>query len=216
LREDTGAISLNRALCAACGTCAEACPSGALSLAGRWIEPHDLAHELARDRMFFEKSGGGVTFSGGEALMQADFLVQTLKLCKTDGLHTAVDTCGEVPWEDIAAALPYVDLFLYDIKPSPTKLALDNFRKIVETGASVQVRIPVIPGENDTPGAIAEILDIVRGHSVCLLPFHRLGVGKYAALGQLYAAEKLEPPSPEIISRLADILRGAGCVVGTE
>jgi len=213
LIEAPGTPTLNRALCTACGACANACPSDALNLAGRWIEPHDLVQELARDRVFFETSGGGVTFSGGEALMQPGFLTQTLKLCKAEGLHTAVDTCGESPWEDIAATLPYADLYLYDIKPRPTKLARENFRKLTEAGADIQVRIAVIPGENDAPESMREVLSLVRGHSVCLLPFHRLGIGKYAALGLTYAAQKLEPPSPETISALADLLRGAGCVV---
>jgi pyruvate formate lyase activating enzyme len=204
---------LNRVLCVGCGACAEACPSDAASLSGRWIEPDELAKELARDRDFYEKSGGGVTFSGGEALLQPDFLAQTLKLCKSQGLHTAVDTCGEVSWDDMEGIIPLTDLFLYDIKPYMTHIARENLQKLSETGANIQIRIPIIPGENDHPKAMEDILDIVRGYNVCLLPFHRLGIGKYAALGLAYTAEKLTPPSQETLSGLTDILREAGCEV---
>ena len=208
-----GTPLLDRGVCTGCGVCADACPSKALKLAGRWVEAEGLVRELVRDRVFFDKSGGGVTFSGGEALMQADFLLEALMLCKDEGLHTAVDTCGEVPWEGINAVLPYTDLFLYDFKPRLSELAIGNLRKLSALGTNIQIRVPVIPGENDTPGHMLKIAGEARGHSIRLLPFHRLGAEKYAALGLEYAAQGIIPPGKEIMQPLADALRAAGCAV---
>ena len=213
LSKDTAAPILERSLCTACGSCAKACPGGALELSGRWMEPHELMEELLRDRAFFEKSCGGVTFSGGEALLQPEFLLEMLKMCKAQGLHTAVDTCGDVPWEDIEKIIPFTDLFLYDIKPSPGVRVYDNLYRLVRSEISMQIRVPIIPGQNDTPEAMMSISKAVGGQNVCLLPFHRFGAAKYTALGIAYAAEKLRPPNPVTMSTLADVLRGAGCIV---
>ena len=207
--------TIDRTLCTVCGICASSCPSEALSVAGRWLEAPELLKEFLRDREFYEKSGGGITFSGGEALLQAKFLLETLKLCKSAGLHTAVDTCGEVPWQDLSAIIPFTDLFLYDIKPMHTEFARENFLKLSATNACIQVRIPVIPGLNDSPVSmddmIGDMMDVVRRHDIYLLPFHRLGSGKYTALGLDF--KNLEPPSPEVINDIAEHLRSAGCVV---
>jgi pyruvate formate lyase activating enzyme len=177
------------------------------------MEPEELLARLLRDKAFYEKSGGGVTFSGGEALMQPAFLLETLRLCKREGLHTAVDTSGAVPWEDIEPVLPYADLFLYDVKPGFGELEAQNLRRLTEAGANIELRVPVIPGVNDSPEAIRKLAGHVTGHRCELLPFHRLGAGKYAALGRSYAAESLEPPDGETMAALAEVLREAGCVV---
>jgi len=211
--EVAGEPVLDRTICKSCGKCAEYCPCGALKLAGKWIESDTLVNEIVRDRAFFNRSGGGVTFSGGEALLQSEFVLSTLKLCKATDIHTAIDTCGEVPWENIAKTLDFTDLYLYDIKPNSSELVKENFRRLVETGASVQVRIATIPGENDTAEAMHGLLDMVRGHSVNLLPYHKLGVGKYAALGRKCIAEKLEEPSQQTLLQLAGVLQTAGCNV---
>jgi len=177
------------------------------------MDAQTLMREIERDKVFYKKSGGGVTFSGGESLMQHGFVLEMLKLCKSAGLHTAVDTCGEVPWKNIFEVIEFTDLFLYDIKPFDTKFALDNFIKLAKTNANIQVRIPMISGKNDNSEYVADIIDIIRGHDVCLLPFHKLGIGKYAALGVPGPSENFERPSDESISAIAQTLRNEGCTV---
>jgi pyruvate formate lyase activating enzyme len=210
---DAGAPVIDRDICVGCGSCAAVCPTGALKLAGQWIESEDLLKKLLRDRLFYDKSGGGVTFSGGEALMQPAFLLEMLRLCKQEGLHTVVDTSGAVPWERIEPVLPYTDLFLYDVKPISGAVEIENLRRLTQAGANVEVRIPIIPGRNDTREAMEELAGIIKGHRCSLLPFHRLGAGKYAALGRNYAAQSLEPPDGETMTALAEALRRAGCDV---
>jgi pyruvate formate lyase activating enzyme len=211
LSSGNGAPVINREKCTGCGSCTAACPTDALKLAGQWMEPEELLAKLLRDRAFHEKSGGGVTFSGGEALMQANFLLEMLRLCKQEGLHTAIDTSGAVPWEHIEPILPYADLFLYDIKPISKDLEKQNLRKLASSGAKIEVRVPVIPGMNDTREVMEKLSAIVKGLSISLLPFHRLGAGKYAALGKSYAAEALNPPDEKTMATLAETLRESGC-----
>lgn len=182
--------------CENCGQCAENCFAGALVRTGEKMSAQDVLSRIEADRMYFEKSGGGVTFSGGEAMLQPDFLEALLKGCKADSIHTAVDTAGCVPREVFDRILPYTDLFLYDIKAADpalhkkltgaeNTLILKNLRYILEKGAHVLVRVPCVPGGNwdDLPN-IAALLSAYSGlDGVELLAYHRLGESKKTALG---------------------------------
>ena len=195
-----GKISLNREGCAAdkCGRCAEGCPSNALVVVGESIEIDDLLEKVLRDKSFYESSGGGVTLSGGEPLLQADAAAEFLVLCKANGIHTTIDTAGCVDYGCFERVLEFTDLFLYDIKIMDSEkhlaytgqgneLILDNFAKLAKTGKEIVVRVPVIAGVNDNADE-----DCLRGKflagfdprpTVEYLPTHAMARGKYESLG---------------------------------
>lgn len=202
---------LDRARCRACGACAQACPSGALELAGRAYAEDEVWEVLRRDIPFYAASGGGVTLSGGEPLLQADFARALLRRCRAEGLHTAVDTSGFAPWEAFERVLPWTDLFLYDIKAADpalhqratgqdNALILENYSRLARTGAEVWVRIPVVPGYTAAAEPLLRIAEFLRGQEpaqVDLLRFHRMAESKYRALGREYALGATAPPPLE-------------------
>lgn len=188
-----------RADCTLCGRCAHYCQSRAKELVGREIGIAELMEQIEGDRPFYESSGGGVTFSGGECMLQAEALSSVLQACKERGIHTAVDTAGDVPFERFERILPYTDLFLYDVKCFDrerhrqytgvrNERILDNLRTLSEkTEIPIIVRIPVIPGFNTDREELvrmAQLLRPLRLRAVELLPYHRMGEQKYAALGR--------------------------------
>jgi pyruvate formate lyase activating enzyme len=208
----------DRRLCAACGECAAACSRGARRLMGREATAAEVMAEVRRDAPFFRRSGGGVTFSGGEPLAQPDFLVQCLRRCRRWGYHTAVETCGHAPWDDLRAAAQVTDLFLYDLKEIDAErheeltgvdnaVIHENLERLLEAGADVTVRVPVVPRSNDDRESLEALATFVAGHPrlrrVELLPCHALGAHKYAALD--LSPPELETPGPE---RLADMAAG--------
>jgi pyruvate formate lyase activating enzyme len=178
--------------------------------------------EIERDRPFYDESRGGATFSGGEPLQQAAFLLELLQACRANGIHTALDTCGYASWAVVERVLPYVDLFLYDVKTLDDRkhrmltgvsneLILSNLRAIDARGATIVLRAPVIPGANDSPdemrsiGALAATLhSVVR---VELLPYHRIGVEKYGRMAREYSLPEVQPPSQDRITALAQIVQ---------
>ncbi len=185
--------------CDLCGKCTIYCPHDAREICGREYTAEELLREIIKDKPFYASSGGGVTFSGGECMLQADFLSEILRLCKAEGIHTAVDTAGDVPWESFEKVLPYTDLFLYDVKAATEALhkegtgvsntrILENLARLSEeTEAEIIVRVPVIGGYNDTDeeiSKIAAVLAPLRIRSVELLPYHAMGEHKYAAIGK--------------------------------
>ncbi len=214
--------AMDRARCTGCGACASACPAKALSLAGKLMDCDEIVREILKDKAFYDRSGGGVTFSGGEALLQSAFVAQTLKSSKEQGIHTAVDTSGAVPYESIEEVLPHTDLFLYDIKTADAAKhaqgcgtdnarVLENLERLCRAGANVLIRVPVIPGFNDDEASMRAIGDVIAAmpgeRNVELLRFHRMGAGKYESLGLTYRAEKLAPPADGRMENLATILR---------
>ena len=224
LQEDGGRI-FRREECLACGSCAEQCYAQALMLSGEDRTPRQVLDIALRDRTFYQESGGGVTFSGGEPMLQPDFLLALLEGCRAEGIHTAVDTAGNVPFSLYEKVLDCTDLFLYDIKaPDPESYRratggdagriYDNLRLLARTGKEVWVRVPVIPGFNDSDDAITGIGERIleSGHKgpVELMPFHKLGMGKYNSLGEIYAAKDLEPPSAGRMEELKNLLRQMG------
>lgn len=204
--------------CIACRRCggirtpdaAKNCPAGALKVSGQEMTPEDLLSAILADRDFYGTEGG-VTFSGGECLLQADFVAEMLRLAKEAGITTAVDTCGFVPWESIGKTVPYTDTYLYDIKCAdspqherftgrPNGLILENLEKLAAVHDSIWIRVPVIPGFNDSDremAAVAEIVSRTPGVTrVTLMPYHTLGKSKYKTLG-------LTPPY-ETETRISD------------
>ena len=201
--------------CILCGKCVDACKTGARHFAAKVMTPEEVVSKTLEDQLFYDLSGGGVTFSGGECLTHPAFMEQTLRLCKEAGLHTIVDTCGFVPFETFEHVLPYVDLFLYDIKCFDTEkhikyvgvgneLILENLQKLLARGAKVWIRIPVIPGVNDSAEEMQQIrafLEECGGvERVELLPYHAMGENKYRAIGTEPAF--FETPSEEKMKTL--------------
>ena len=182
--------------CLLCGRCGDVCPTGAVSVCGKRRSVRDILSEVLRDRDFYGLDGG-VTFSGGECMLQIDFLETLLKACKERELHTCVDTAGNVPFALFERVLPFTDLFLYDIKAvSPEKhLAwtgadnaqlLTKFKRLYALGVKILVRVPVIPERNGAMEEMRKIADFLAGYPevpVELLAYHRLGESKYAGLG---------------------------------
>jgi pyruvate formate lyase activating enzyme len=174
---------------------------GALTLYGRKITVMEAENLLSEDLVFYRQSGGGVTLSGGEPLLQADFCAALLQRLKKYDIHCAVDTCGAVPFSAFEKVLPYTDLFLYDLKHIDPALhwqytgqdnatILDNLRQLDETGKPIEIRIPVIPGVNDSKAAMrrsGEFLSQLRHVSgVKLLTYNPFAQDKYAALDLPY------------------------------
>jgi pyruvate formate lyase activating enzyme len=214
--------SVDRALCDVCGECVEDCYSGTLELAGRLVDACEVVEQVGRDQLFFEQSQGGVTFSGGEPLRQVDFLRELLTGCKQQGIHTTVDTCGYASWEAFEPVLALTDLFLYDFKLADsvlhkqytgvsTELILANLQKLSALGKRIWVRIPVVPGINDTTTSIqaaGEFLSSLPSlELVELLPYHGSAVAKYEGLGLDYELSNIQSPSPEHMEEIAAGLR---------
>jgi len=187
----------NRAVCQVCGRCVAACVRGARKLVGREVTADDLVVELERDRPFFEQSGGGVTLSGGEPLMQGEFALAVLGACRDRGLHTALDTSGAAPSDVASRAARLADLVLFDLKlldagrhrdavGTELEPILANLRAMDEDGVELWVRFPLIPGATDDEAnvtALAEtVLSLRNTRRVHVLPFHRTATDKYARL----------------------------------
>ena len=184
-----------REACAGCGLCARECFAGALTLAGTDMDEARAMDEILTDLPYFQQSGGGVTFSGGECMLQIDFLEALCRACREAGIRTAIDTAGCVPWARFERVLPYAPLFLYDMKARDARvhrrltgadnaLILDNLTRLLDAGARVWVRVPCVPGGND--GELEGIAEWLAGkpvERVELLAYHRLGGGKRALLG---------------------------------
>jgi pyruvate formate lyase activating enzyme len=219
----------HRDRCVVCGECVDACYAESLQITGREVSVGDVLHEVLADRAFYETSGGGVTLSGGEPMLQPEFSLALLSACKAEGLHTAVETSTLCQWEHIEAALPLTDLFMVDLKHLDdakhktvtgvsNRLILENTRRLARTGKPVIFRTPVVPEVNDTPEEIGAIAGFVRelgkarqdggaGLSLELLAFHRLAEDKYHSLGLDYRAGGLNPPTKEQMAALVESAR---------
>ena len=211
----------HRNLCTACGKCERACLGRALRLYGKRITPEEATALALEDRAFYEQSGGGVTLSGGEPLFQPEFCLELLKQLKRAGLHTALDTSCFVPRTALEAALPVTDLFLVDFKHADSsehrkltgqgnELILDNLHFLSERGAEIEIRIPFVPGCNDSNENMertGELLGHLNLQSVKLLAYHDLARSKYAAVGKTDTMPHTSPPPPERIAHAADLLR---------
>lgn len=205
--------------CTLCGKCTFYCPVDARKVCGNKYTVDEVLAEIIKDKSYYENSGGGVTFSGGECMLQIDFLVEILKKCKENGIHTAVDTAGHIPFESFEKVMPYTDLFLYDIKLLDNEKhityvgasnirILENYKRLSQKGATIWIRIPVVPGVNDNETEAQNIRSFLEENGVPdkieLLPYHAMGENKYSAIGK--EASSFCAPSKEIIERLKQIL----------
>ena len=196
-----GKAYIDRNLCIRCGSCEETCPNEAMSISGKEMKLSEIYQIIIRDLDYYVQSGGGLTLSGGEALLHIDAVMPLLEKCREDGIHISVETCGNIPEKNIEAALAIVDLFLFDIKSlNEEKLAkytggnlsliLNNFSRIAKADPNkIVVRVPVIPGVNNTEKELLEIFSFAAEHGVNrinLLPYHTLGITKYNQLGMVY------------------------------
>jgi pyruvate formate lyase activating enzyme len=188
----------NMESCSLCGKCAFYCPAYARIICGKEYTIDDVFAEVIKDKAFYKNSGGGVTFSGGECMLQIDFLEQILKRCKENKIHTAVDTAGNVPFTYFNKILPYTDLFLYDVKCFSDDLhkqgtgfsnqcILDNLMKLINICPErVDIRIPVITDFNTSEDEFKKIADFFKGnkrpHNIELIPYHKFGENKRSAL----------------------------------
>lgn len=215
--------------CERCGACVEACAADARELVGREMTAAEVMTEIERDIPFYEESGGGVTLSGGEPLMQPDFALELLAACRARGIRTALDTCGHAAWETLDRVRAHVDLFLYDLKTvdeerhrrftgSSNKLLLKNLQLLSNHGHSIILVVPVIPGVNDDSGSMKRLGEFAAAlpsqQGVLLLPFHRLGVEKYALLGREHPYLELEALPAGRLEEIARALAGYGLRAG--
>ena len=192
---ENGTHKFDRGKCIACGKCESVCLGNALTFYGRDMSVDDLLPKLLEDKEFYDSSNGGVTLSGGECLMHADFCAELLKKLKENDVHTAVDTCGLVTKETLDKVIPYTDIFLYDIKAIDESIhekctgvsniqILENIKYLDDKGCKIEVRIPFVPEYNDGEiGGIAKLLSTLKNLTkVRVLPYHNYAGSKYASL----------------------------------
>lgn len=233
---EDGRPAVDRGLCAAdadglaCakGTarvaCVDACPAEARTLVGQTVSVGDVMSEIDRDRAFYDQSGGGVTFTGGEPLAQPEFLRALLEECRRYEVHSAVDTSGIADAGVVAAVADLVDLWLFDVKVidahkhvmlvgCSNQLALENLQSLARLGSRIWARVPLIPRVNDSPddlrGLVGLLTSLAGGQpeQVDLLPYHRSGIDKYARLGREYALEGVAQADAEYVESIASRLR---------
>lgn len=222
IRGGEDAFMTVRELCTRCGHCVDACWADARELVGREMTTEEVLEAISRDTVFHDESGGGVTFSGGEPLLQHEFLLSVLQGCRARGIHTAVDTSGYAAPAVLDAVAEVADLFLYDVKLFDEKrhrrftgvsnrLILENLRRLSARGAAVIVRIPLIPGINDDEGNIREIGEFVASlggiSEIDVLPYHDTGLAKYDRLGRVYGLQDVARPTPARVEEIAAVLQ---------
>lgn len=217
-----GKISIERVMCNHCGVCAGVCPSGALEILGKPMSVRDVLRAVEEDDAIYSRSGGGLTLSGGEPLVQPDFARELLREAKKGGLDTAVETCGWADWKALEGIAPYLNTVLYDVKCMDAEkhrtftgrsnaLILENLAKLCRhfPELSVIVRTPVVPGFNDTEADLGAIVDYVQGFPGVkyeLLAYHRFGEAKYRYLGMEYPLEGVDRLSGARMKELTDFV----------
>ncbi|MFC1863288.1 glycyl-radical enzyme activating protein [Thermodesulfobacteriota bacterium] len=228
LTEET--ISIERALCDNCGECTLTCNARALVLLGKSMTIAEIIQEVKKDLVFFKHSQGGVTLSGGEPLLNPEFNLRLLRTLKEEEISIGIDTCGFVPWRCIDPILPYTDFFLWDIKvmnPETHKkltgvrneLILENVLKVSERKIPIYIRVPVIPGYNDSEENIKATCEFARDLSslveVSLIPLHHLGKAKYESLDRAYSIDTLPLIPDSVLQEMKQLVGsyGLNCTV---
>ena len=194
------------------------CPTGALDMYGKQMTVDEVLDEVEKDASFYRNTGGGMTLSGGECVMQPDFAAALLKGAHERGINTAIETAGNIPWRFMEKILPHVDTVLHDLKIMDSerhkkwtgvgnKRLLENFKKAYETFPDIDfiARTPLIPGINADEDFIRAVLAFIRPHKNVidweLLPYHRFGLGKYEYLGKVYELDDYQTPSEDLVKR---------------
>lgn len=230
--------SIDRTKCTNCLLCFDECPSDAIKEWGKKMNVEECMKVIRKDKGYYERSGGGVTVSGGEPLLQSDFVLELFEACKNEGIQTCLESCFYVDWNEIEKVLPYTDIVISDIKHMDSDIhkkytgagnerILENLKKFTEEERELILRIPVIPNINDDMKNIEATADFIinelggRVRTLQLLSFMRLGEEKYQSLGMPYKMENLEFEREEFqkhISELAEYFnsRGIHCMVGTK
>jgi pyruvate formate lyase activating enzyme len=223
-------LRVDPARCRLDGICVQACPGDAWQLVGRQMTVAQVLAQVAKDAVFYQRSQGGLTLSGGEPLAQSDFAAALLRHYKQaeGGLHTAIETCGQARWTDVARVLPHVDLFLFDLKHMDphvhrrltgrdNRLILQNARRLAQSSAKIIFRMVIVPGCNDSPENLhqtaAFIAGLARVEEVDLLPYHRLGEPKYARLQRHYTLSGRPPADDGQVTRAKSVFEDFGLKV---
>jgi glycyl-radical enzyme activating protein len=209
--------------CTHCLKCVDACLYGAMTTSGHERTVSEVLRIVLQDKIFYEKSKGGVTISGGEPLLQPEFTAALLKACKAEGLHTTIDSCGYAPWERLEAVLPHLDLILFDIKhlddtehergtSVSNRIILENLERL-KGRVAIWIRVPLISGYNDSPEHIERVAKLaahVGAERLSLLPYHEGGLSKCGQIGKAYEIKENVEPAQEHIEHLADIIKAQG------
>lgn len=216
---DSAAHTLNRELCSLCEGCTRVCHAEALSIFGKEVSADEVLAKLLEDKPFYENSGGGVTISGGECLMKADFCKELLSKLKENGVNTAVDTCGAVPFSAFEKVIPYTDVFLYDIKAIDdsvhkkctgvsNKIILENLKRIDVLGCKSEIRVPYVPEYNDKeiPKIARFVRELKNVSAVRVLPYHNYAGTKYEALGMQNKLPARLPTDEEILAAESEFI----------
>jgi len=224
----------NPDLCELCGRCQDICPNNAIKLVGKSMSVEEVVATVEKDYLFYKNSGGGVTLGGGEPTMQANFVLELLKELKSLGIHTAIETCGFAEWPILKKLTGYLDLILYDLKHCKSnihesrtgksnKLILNNLINLFRQKTAIIIRIPIIPGFNDAIKTMNEIGLFLKKHNINdvieridLLPYHKLGIGKYKALGYTYKLDDCKPPDNDLLEDIKQVFIGHGLKASIE
>ncbi|MBN1955324.1 MAG: glycyl-radical enzyme activating protein [Anaerolineae bacterium] len=214
--------------CILCGQCVDGCYAEARQMVGREMSVQEVMAEVERDIAFYDESGGGVTFSGGEPLLQPTFLYALLQACQAKEIHTAVDTCGWADWAVLDCVRPHVDLFLYDLKlidevahrrwtGRSNDRILDNLRRLSAFGQRIILRVAIVPTINDDAQSVRQIGSFAAKlpglERVDLLPYHRAGAEKYTRLARDFSLPGIRPPTKEKMAEIARVFTALGLQV---
>lgn len=229
LKTDLQLVDIDRSLCTQCGACAEVCSNKALYFTAKPMCLSEIMEIILKDEKYYRKTGGGVTISGGEPMLQHEFAQEVFQECKKMGFHTALDTTGHPQWDLYEAILPFVDLVLLDLKHMDRATSqeltgvsneriLENLKKMADRNQAVQIRLPLIPGLNDSETNLNATAAYCQQMGpaikrIQLLPYHKFGIPKYERVGKEYPLPDITPPSKETMQQCKSLFESYGLSV---